>query len=227
MHFLENKFFYFVLLFVTILYPLLQSFERRIKYHTKWNYVLFSASVMMLLFIPWDIWFAKQSVWSFNKAYTIGFFIFYLPIEEWLFFIIVPFACVFIYEVLNYYFNTQLEVAPYRFIFYLLAIFLATLSVIYCDRTYTLVCFSLCSAALFIVALYSPQWIGRFFRAYLVSLVPFLIINGCLTGSFTDQPIVSYDSSQIIGLRILNIPIEDTAYNLLMFLIVISTYRNK
>ena len=227
MSFLENKFFYFILLFITILYPLLQSFEWRIKYHTKWKKVFVSAFVMMLLFIPWDIWFTKQAIWSFNKSYTIGLSIFLLPIEEWLFFIIVPFSCVFIYEVLNYFFTTELEQEPYRYIFYFLSIILAILSVIYADRLYTLVCFSLCSAAVFMVALHSPKWMGCFFRTYLVSLIPFLLINGFLTGSFTDQAVVNYHSAEIIGLRILNIPIEDTIYNLLMLLVVIATYNRK
>jgi lycopene cyclase domain-containing protein len=40
-------------------------------------------------------------------------------------------------------------------------------------------------------------------------------------------PIVSYSSNEIIGLRILNIPIEDTMYCLLMLLIVISIYERK
>ena len=224
MSFLEHKFFYFILLFITILYPLLQSFERRLQYHTKWKRVFVAALVMMLLFIPWDIWFTKQAVWSFNKDYTVGLSVFSLPIEEWLFFIIVPFSCVFIYEVLNYFFTTELDEKPYRLIFYCLAIALAILSLIYSDRIYTLVCFSLCSAALFITAIYSPKWIGCFFRAYLVSLLPFLLINGFLTGSFTEQAVVSYHSAEIIGLRLLNIPIEDTIYNLLMLLVVIATY---
>lgn len=227
MSYLEHKYFYFIVLFITILYPLLQSFEKRLKYHTKWKYVMVSVIAMMLIFIPWDVWFTRQSVWEFNKAYTVGFSILSLPIEEWLFFIIIPFSCVFIHEVLNFYFNTELNEKPYRIMFAILASLLAILSVVYADRLYTIVCFSLCSAALFVVVVYTPSWIGRFFRTYLVSLIPFLLINGLLTGSFTEQPIVSYHSSEIIGIRILNIPIEDTIYNLLMLLLVIASYPKR
>ena len=66
-----------------------------------------------------------------------------------------------------------------------------------------------------------------FFRTYLVSLIPFLLINGFLTGSFTENPIVSYNANHIIGIRIINIPIEDSMYCLLMLLIVIATYEKK
>ena len=78
---------------------------------------------------------------------------------------------------------------------------------------------------LFILSIYQPKWIGSFFRTYLVSLIPFLIINGFLTGSFNETPIVSYSPNHIIGIRILNIPIEDSLYCLLMLLIVIAVYE--
>ena len=58
---------------------------------------------MMLLFIPWDIWFTDIGVWWFRDDYITGWKIFLLPIEEWLFFIVVPYACIFIYEVLIYF----------------------------------------------------------------------------------------------------------------------------
>jgi lycopene cyclase domain-containing protein len=60
---------------------------------------------------------------------------------------------------------------------------------------------------------------------YLVSFLPFLLINGVLTGSFIKSPIVNYNSNEIIGFRIFTIPIEDSVYNLLMLLIVVSLFE--
>ena len=212
---------------LSLAYPLAQSFERRIYYYKKWNFLLTSILLMMLLFIPWDIWFTHWSVWQFNNDYICGLKLFLLPIEEWLFFIIIPFACVFIHEVLNYFFNKELEPIAYVKISLLLAFILAFSSVIWSDKLYTLVCFSLTSVSLFILSIYKPRWIGSFFRTYIISLIPFLIINGFLTGSFNETPIVSYSSNHIIGIRIMNIPIEDSIYCLLMLLIVIAVYERK
>ena len=212
---------------LSLAYPLAQSFERRIYYYKKWNFLLTSILLMMLLFIPWDIWFTHWSVWQFNNDYICGLKLFLLPIEEWLFFIIIPFACVFIHEVLNYFFNKELEPSAYVNISLLLALILAFSSVIWSDKLYTLVCFSLTSVSLFILSIYKPRWIGSFFRTYIISLIPFLIINGFLTGSFNETPIVSYSSNHIIGIRIMNIPIEDSIYCLLMLLIVIAVYERK
>lgn len=227
MGFLENHFFYFILMLLTIAYPLAQSFERRIYYYKKWRLLFPSIILMMLLFIPWDICFTHWSIWDFNSDYICGIKVFLLPIEEWIFFIVVPFSCVFIHEVLNYFFNKNLESSSYSKISFFLAIVLALLSILYSDKLYTLVCFSLTSLSLFILSLYNPVWIGSFFRTFLVSLIPFLLVNGFLTGSFTEQPIVRYSSNHIIGFRIINIPVEDSMYCLLMLLIVIATYEKK
>lgn len=227
MGFLEHHFFYFILMLLTIAYPLAQSFERRIYYYNKWRLLFPSILLMMLLFIPWDICFTHWSIWHFNSDYICGLKVFLLPIEEWIFFIVVPFSCVFIHEVLNYFFNKNLESSSYSKISFFLAIILALLSVLYSDKLYTLVCFSLTSLSLFILSLYNPVWIGSFFRTFLVSLIPFLLVNGFLTGSFTEQPIVRYSSNHIIGFRIINIPVEDSMYCLLMLLIVIAIYEKK
>ncbi len=46
----------------------------------------------------------------------------------------------------------------------------------------------------------------------------FLSVNGILTGSGLDSPIVNYNPEEIIGFRIFTIPIEDTVYGYEMIL---------
>ena len=83
MEILENRFLYFLLMAFSLSYPLAQSFEKRIQFYKKWSRLFRATFFMMLLFIPWDIWFTSQEVWSFNNKYTIGLKVFGLPIEEW------------------------------------------------------------------------------------------------------------------------------------------------
>jgi lycopene cyclase domain-containing protein len=55
-------------------------------------------------------------------------------------------------------------------------------------------------------------------------LIPFSIINGILTGSFIDQPVVYYNDAENLGIRLGTIPIEDIGYAfsmLLMSLVII------
>ena len=206
-------------------YPLAQSFESRISYYTKWKKLALATIAMMLLFVPWDIWFTKLGVWQFNERYFLGLKIWHLPIEEWLFFIFIPFACIFIYEVLNYFFPNQKPFKNEIAISYILALTLFSIAFINFDKQYTFVCFLLCGLVLLLSGIFKPIWLSKFFRMYLVSLIPFLLVNGFLTGSFTQEPVVIYNPDEILGIRILNIPIEDSIYNMLMLLIVVFFYE--
>lgn len=226
MEFLESHYLYLGLMIFSLSYPLAQSFEWRISLYKKWKALGVATLVMMAVFIPWDIWFTTKGVWWFNDDYTIGLKILHLPIEEWLFFIIIPYACIFIFEVLNFYIKKDILKNIARPFLLLMASALAMLSIIYSEQLYTFTTFSITSIALFITAYFNPKWLGKFLLGYFVSLIPFLLINGILTGSLIKSPIVNYNPQEIIGLRILLIPIEDSIYNILMLLNIMWIYQS-
>lgn len=180
---------------------------------------------MTLIFIPWDIWFTKVRVWWFNDNYICGIKLFNLPIEEWLFFVVIPFSCIFIYEVLNYFIKKDLLYNSARVVFIIIGVLLAFFAIYFHRQLYPFITFSLTSIALFITAYYNPPWKGRFLMMYIFSWIPFLLVNGALTGNFTKEATVNYNSEEIIGYRITTIPIEDSIYNLLMQLIVVAVYE--
>lgn len=99
---------YLLINFLTILFPLILSFDKRVRFYEKWKYIFPGLFITGLLFLIWDYLFTVYEVWSFNPAYIMGLYILDLPLEEILFFITVPFACIFIYECLNYYLKTDL-----------------------------------------------------------------------------------------------------------------------
>ena len=59
---------------------------------------------------------------------------------------------------------------------------------------------------------------AKFYRAYIVSQIPFFIVNGLLTS----LPVVMYNDSENLGIRITTIPIDDTIYSFLLLLMTIS-----
>lgn len=225
MMFLETEYLYFFLLLFTIAYPIAQSFEKRIKLYKKFKFITFGILTVLIIFIPWDIYFTQQEVWWFNENYTTGIQIFNLPIEEVLFFVIVPFSCVFIYEVLNYFIKQDILKNIARPLLVILSLILIAISFMYTSHLYTFVCFLVTGITLFTASLLNPKWLSRFLLAYLITLLPFLLINGILTGSLIENPVVNYNPIEIIGLRIITIPIEDFIYNLLMFLVLIGVYE--
>lgn len=171
-----------------------------------------------LFYIGWDMWFTYQGVWSFNPSYISGLHLGNLPLEEVLFFFIVPYCCVFIYECIRCYFpqvNNRLMPLG-RKVFIILAFSCFVLGVFAIDKYYTGYTFLLLS--LFMALIYLAP---RFFRgfdmvsflvSYLVVLIPFLVVNGFLTAI----PVVLYEDLENLGIRLYSIPVEDVFYGMLL-----------
>jgi len=218
-----EHYYYLLLDLLTLSYPLAKSFDRRLKFVRFWPGVFLGIAVMCLLFVPWDVWFTARGVWGFNEQYISGIQIANLPIEECLFFIVVPFACAFIYEVLNYFLpNSPLKSAQNKITAALILVSFV-LSVLFVDRLYTFTTFSLlCLLLIWHLLINRSDYLGQFFLAFIIIQIPFLIVNGALTGLFTQEPVVWYNNAENLNLRILTIPVDDIGYNMLMLLIVIS-----
>ena len=163
---IDNNLYYLITMLISLSYPLLNSFEKRIYFFNKWKFLFPSILIMMSIFIPWDIYFTKIGIWSFNDKFIIGKKLYLLPIEEWLFFIIIPFCCVFIFEVLKYFFpNNLINIKSYYY--KLLAIVILCFAIYYKNELYTLSVFSFTSLMLYISSLASNKFINDLFRTFL------------------------------------------------------------
>ncbi|MFD2034469.1 lycopene cyclase domain-containing protein [Belliella marina] len=221
-----DTYLYLLLNIFTISFPLLRSFEHKIQYAKNW-YALFPAILITgIFFLVWDHWFTVIGVWSFNPRYVVGVYFFEMPLEEWLFFLTVPFACVFIYEVLNYFVRKDVFAPVVKALTLSLITLFLIIGLFNLDKLYTSVNFLVAATTLSAhYFFFKGKYLGRFYLTYLVSLIPFLIVNGILTGSFIDEPVVSYDNAQILAIRIFTIPIEDTVYSMTLLLMNISIYE--
>lgn len=175
----------------------------------------------MAFFIPWDIIFTQSGVWGFNEKYLSGITLGNLPLEEWLFFICIPYACLFsIYAFKNllpkFSFSTKTTAIFY---FSLQTILIATLLYFY-DRWYTAVNFAYAIVLMALVFNYKREALNTFLPVYLILLVPFFIVNGFLTGSWIHEEVVWYNDAENLGIRIGTVPIEDSIYALTMLLTV-------
>jgi lycopene cyclase domain-containing protein len=71
----------------------------------------------------------------------------------------------------------------------------------------------------------SPGYRGRFYLAYIVSCIPFLLVNGVLTGGFTKGPVVMYNPEEYFGIRVGTVPVDDFAYSFLMLFANITLFE--
>ena len=212
---------YLLINFLTILFPIVLSFDSRVQFYKSWKFIFPGLIITGLVFLVWDHLFTILDVWSFNPDYVMGLYILNLPIEEILFFITVPFACIFIYECLKYYIKKDLLKSVSRMISIMLIILSIVLLLTFYDRVYTLITFGLLLLALSYAEFIQKANLGRFYLAYLVSLIPFYIVNGILTSI----PIVMYNNAENMAFRIGTIPFEDHFYSMSMLLINIRLFE--
>lgn len=209
---------------LSLLGPLVLSFDKKVTFFRNWKSLFPSIILMMIVFIPWDIYFTVNGVWGFNEDYLSGWEFLHLPIEEWLFFIVVPYACVFIYECLGVYVKDYFLNSA-RLVYLLLAMLLIIFGLINLDRFYTFIDFVGAGLVSLIAVRLLKKQLGYSLLAFIVGLIPFLLVNGVLTGSFLGEPIVWYNNEENLGIRIFTIPVEDTIYFLFFFLLVLIPYE--
>lgn len=220
----EEVFTYLLIDLFSFLFPFLFSFERKLLNFRKFWFALWVALIVQYIFmISWDHLFTVMNVWSFSDKYTLGIKLWSMPVEEHLFFLFIPYSCFFIYEILNKYTKDYLRGISLGLSVLLLILFALVMLKFY-DKLYTATTALLCFYLLFnhlLVFRSHRRYLGRFYAAYLVVLIPFFIVNGLLTS----LPVVMYNPDSNIGIRIGTIPIEDLMYNFFMLLLIATVYE--
>ncbi len=222
---MAEKYTYLLVDFFCIVFPFLFSFHPRLQFYKNWKSFLLPCLLTAAFFLIWDGLFTSWGVWSFNPKYVIGLYFFGMPIEEFLFFICIPYACVFSYHCFKVLFDFSKFQYFARLFYAVLASILLIVAVLHLPKLYTSVTFILCSAFLFYLVARNEKMLATFFFTFLFILIPFILSNGVLTGSFFGRTIVSYNDNHNLGIRILTIPFEDTFYGMLMLMLNVWGYE--
>lgn len=202
---------YFAILLFSILGPLALSFDKKVAFYKHWKQVFGAMLLPAFFYVVWDIIFTQRGVWSFNHLYITGIKYFNLPIEEMLFFFVVPYCCTFIYACIKSYFPKLQSNKTTGLILNSLAVIFFVVACFNFNRDYTFYTFLFCS--IFILFILSRKFNqAAFLVSYLIILIPFLIVNGFLTAI----PVVIYNDAENLGIRIFTIPFEDVFYGMLL-----------
>ena len=178
-----------------------------------WKPFFLAIITVGLFFIIWDIYFAYQNVWGFNDDYLIGIRWFKLPLEEWLFFLLIPYASNFIHYSLEYFFP-KLELSKKATQGISIILFAVSLGVFTwnLDKIYTASSFGLFALLMLFQMLFQWKYARRFYLSFIVIYIPFFFVNSALTGSYSEKPVVFYDNTENLGIRLGTIPVEDSFY---------------
>jgi lycopene cyclase domain-containing protein len=218
-----KNFSYLILLAATVAIPALTGFKSKFRFSSDFKYLLPAMLFTGAIFIMWDLRFEEQAIWRFNSKFLIGRNLLNLPIEEWFYFLAVPYLGVFIYEFLKHRFpnferpNTSLVISLVLLVLFGFVAFFSR------QKLYPFFTF-------FLLTIYLAYTIFRnrfkkhytkFYLAYFVMLVPFLIISGILTV----LPIIEYNPLHTLGVELYTIPIENFASLFLLLLMNITIYE--
>ncbi len=221
---MNNVYTYTLILAVSLVGPLALSFDRKVAFYKQWKPLFMAMVIPAIFYIVWDMIFTSMGVWEFSPQHILGFHLINLPVEEVMFFWVVPYCCIFIYACIEAYFPQQKNKPVHKKILQAIALILLLIGSYNYDRLYTFWTFIF--NAIFILLLLPKSFhAARFLLAYGITLIPFLVVNGFLTAI----PVVIYNDSENLGLRISTIPVEDVFYGMLlvmMNLVLFDRFRN-
>lgn len=167
-----------------------------------------------------------MGVWGFNPRYVTGIRVGELPLEEILFFICIPYACLFTYFALRYLIQKDYLFPHQELISSVLIVLMLVTGMYFFELMYTGVTFVLLGLFLAMQMLkMRPRYMGRFYLTYAVILIPFLIVNGVLTGSMIPEEVVWYNNNENLHIRIGTIPVEDVFYGMLLILMNVTLFE--
>ena len=216
------KFEYLLFNLIVTTGPIVFQLNHQIKHISKWRLKLITNGIVMIPYIIWDA-LVTGSHWWFNETYTLDFRLFGLPIEEWLFFVTVPFGCLLVWETLpDAKLSRQLRSLRYiRRVLY--AAMPVGIWVFSTGKQYTglvLCCFGVVGLA--------DTFLGTDLLLQSKTYAYLAIVSGLIlvfNGYLTARPVVLYGEAYQMGYRILTIPIEDFGYGFTLMLLNAMLYE--
>lgn len=217
---------YSTILFLTVIICFVASFDSRIQFNKQFLHFFKASALVSVPFILWDIWFTHLGVWWFNTNYTIGVSIAGLPLEEMLFFIFIPFSCIFTYFVIDKYYQLDLLKSFNNLLVFTSIIILIVVGLLNINKIYTITTCLVTVATLFYLHfIVKSQWISKASFVYTLLMLGFFPVNGVLTGTGLENPIVNYNPKDFLGIRMFTIPVEDMVYGYTQFLLIIYFFK--
>lgn len=219
-----EKYLYLFLDVATLSVPLMASFYPKHSYFKQWSSLFKAITIVVIPFLLWDMFFTSIGVWGFNPTYLTGITVGNLPIEEVLFFIFIPYSSVFVYFSLEFLFKKKPLDKAHKYITLLLIVVLGIILFFNFTKWYTATTFSLVILYL-LYHLKKKTNLGLHYLSYSITLIFFFLVNGTLTGTFIEEPVVWYNDLENIGYRIGTIPFEDVFYGFLLVAAIIDWFN--
>jgi lycopene cyclase domain-containing protein len=199
---------YLIIELCAVIIPLIFSFDKNLQFYKNWKSVIASFSIIGFVYLIFDVYFTANGIWGFNAQHHSNIMLFHLPLEEWLFFIAIPYASIFLHYTFVFYLpETLLGNKPTRILSAIIILILIIVTLLNYTRIYTVFNSIMLIVTLLLALTDKSKTLNRFYLTFLIILVPFLFVNSILTKS-----VLWYNGADILGFRIFTIPVEDVGY---------------
>jgi isorenieratene synthase len=181
----------------------------RTGFASRMGSALLAVALAIVPFVLWDRAVAQHH-WWFDPRYTLGVDMLGLPIEEWGFFLAVPFACVFTWGV---FFSRERLPRRLRFAPWIALSLAGSGAATFAHGPgYAGLVLVALGGFVFLDHIAGTALLAerRFWAFAGVVLLLTLVFDGYLTA----RPVVHYADEHILGFRVLTIPVEDFGYAL-------------
>jgi carotenoid phi-ring synthase / carotenoid chi-ring synthase len=201
--------------------PLLLAFWRRAYFVDRLGPALWACVIAAAPFVVWDVLVTGRH-WWFDPRYTLGVHLFGLPVEELSFFVTVPFACLFMWEqvLAGHDARPRAWLRLTHALSWTMLLPASIAAVMGLEYTALVLASWACAAALDhalgTMLLRTPRFWA--FLGIVASLT--LVFNGYLTA----RPVVHYDPTYQLDLRVGTIPIEDFVFGIALVTTVLIVF---
>ncbi|AHC13825.1 lycopene cyclase domain-containing protein [Salinispira pacifica] len=202
--------------------PFAMSFDRKVHYISYLPPLLIATLAVGALYIAWDVMVTSRGHWQFNDEFVGSTRLFHLPVGEWLFFLLIPYPSVFIYEVILAYFGTSPARPELAWIQFVLAAGFIIPAYIWRKQGYTLLAMLSASLYFLVSGFLTPGVIAAsgYLWSMLLIFLAFVVVNGI----YTALPTIRYNPKAIFGVKFIQIPVEDFFYNLSYIGLILTLY---
>ena len=93
---------YLLVLTFCVLCTLPLEYVLQARVYRRWRSAAVAVLPVAAVFILWDYWAVRAGWWSFDRRYVVGLFAGPLPLEEILFFLVVPVCALLTFEAVRH-----------------------------------------------------------------------------------------------------------------------------
>jgi len=94
---------YLIVLAATLFFPLILSRDKNLAIWKRRSALWKAILTTSVPFWIWDVIVTARGHWTFNEQYILGVTFIGMPMEEWLFFLVVAFVSIFTWESVKYF----------------------------------------------------------------------------------------------------------------------------